>query len=299
MTILRSIQCIINFCLTVLLWAYFLFGYLFVLLFLFIPSYLRLKSGEAVLQKMNHVHLKCFFALVRFFVPRTKFAIAKDVCGLRSSIIVCNHVSYLDPILLVSQFPSHTTIVKNTFFRVPIFGWFLRQAGYVPSPSSEMFEPSMMAHLEGIKRHLAAGGNLFMFPEGTRGHAGKLLPFNKGVFSIARYCNTGLKLVFIRDTDKLFRPGTFSFQTHEKNTIALELIASLTPDYQSRDFSISAVADQARLAFERKMAGVAAGKGDGAKGPDTKSLKRKSLRRSDHGITGSHTQKTQCPKVYG
>ena len=256
MAILRPLQRIIDFCLTVLLWAYFLFGYLFVLLFLFIPSYLRLKSGEATLQKMNHVHLKCFFALVRFFAPRTKFAIAPDVRALRSSIIVCNHVSYLDPILLISQFPRHTTIVKNTFFRVPIFGWFLRQAGYVPSPSAEMFEPSMMTHLEVIRRHLAEGGNLFMFPEGKRSHGGKLLPFNKGVFSIARYCDTGVKLVFIRDTDKLFRPGTFSFQTHENNTIALELIASLTPDYPSGEFSISAAADQARLAFERKIAEI-------------------------------------------
>lgn len=256
MSPIRFCKRMIDFCRTVLLWAYFLFGYLFILLFLFVPSYIHLKSSAAVLQKMNHIHLKCFFAWLRCLSPRTKIAIASDVRSLRSSIIVCNHVSYLDPILLVSQFPRHTTIVKNTFFRVPIFGWFLKQAGYVPSPSSSMFEPSMMTHLEDIRRHLAAGGNLFMFPEGTRGHRGKLLPFNKGVFSIARYCNTGLKLVFIRDTDKLFRPGTFSFQTHETNTISLELIASLTPDYQAKDFSISTLADQARCVFERKIAEV-------------------------------------------
>jgi len=270
MAMLRPIQRTIDFCLTVLLWAYFLFGYLFILLFLFVPSYLHLKSSDAVLQKMNSIHLKCFFAWLGCLAPRTKFIINADVRGLRSSIIVCNHTSYLDPILLVSLFPRHTTIVKNTFFSVPIFGWFLRKAGYVPSSPSEMFGPAMITHLEGIKRHLAAGGNLFVFPEGTRSRNGKLLPFNKGVFSIARYCNTGLKLVFIRDTDKLFHPGTFSFHMREKNTISLELIASLAPDYQANDFSIGAVADQARQIFERKIADVKAGERYTAKGPDTK-----------------------------
>jgi 1-acyl-sn-glycerol-3-phosphate acyltransferase len=244
----------INMGITILLWGYFLFGYLFILFFLFIPCYVRLKSSDAVLQKLFHIHLKCFFSLVEFLAPGIKFMIPEDVRRLRSSIIVCNHISYLDPILLVSLFPRQTTIVKNTFFSVPIFGWFLRKAGYVPSAPSEMYGPAMINHLEGIKRHLAAGGNLFVFPEGTRSHSGKLAPFNKGVFSIARYCNTGLHLVFIRHTDKLFRPGTFSFQTCEKNTIALELIASLTPDYSADQFSISTVADQAKLIFERKIA---------------------------------------------
>jgi 1-acyl-sn-glycerol-3-phosphate acyltransferase len=266
MAVLRLLQRIIDFCLTVLLWAYFLFGYFFILLFLFVPSYIHLKKSDAVLQKMNYVHLKCFFFWVGFLALRTKFTIDADVRRLRSSIIVCNHISYLDPIALVSLFPRQTTIVKNTFFSVPIFGWFLKKAGYVPSSPSEMYGPAMINHLESIKRHLAAGGNLFVFPEGTRGRGGKLAPFNKGVFSIARYCNTGLALVFIRDTDKLFRPGTFSFNMLEQNDIRLELIAKLAPDYQVDNFSINALADQARQIFERKIADVQTDKGAMVKG---------------------------------
>lgn len=240
-----------NFMLTALLWVYFLFGYFLILLFLFIPSYLRFRNGEAVLQKMNHVHMKIFFSWLRILTPSTRFMIDADVRGLRSSIIVCNHISYLDPILLVSLFERHTTIVKSTFFTVPVFGWFLEKAGYLPSSSSssDIFDPAMSAGLEKIKSHLSAGGNLFVFPEGTRGRKGRLLPFNKGVFSIARHCHAPLVLVLIRNTDQLFPPGSFSFRMHGEKTVCLKTLTTLTPDYRAENFSAGALADEARQLF--------------------------------------------------
>lgn len=252
MFLTRFFRRVINFCLTLGLWVYFMLGYLLLMFVLFIPWYLRLKAFDAVLQKSFHLHLKVFFALVNRLSPGVRFAVSEDVRGLRSSILVCNHLSYLDPIWLVSLFPRQTTIVKNTFFSVPIFGWFLRKAGYVPSSPTEMYGPAMISHLEDIKRQLAAGGNLFVFPEGTRSRRGRIAPFNRGVFSIARYCNTGVKMVLIRNTERLFRPGSFSFDTRGKFTVSMELIGSLTPADLAH-CSISTVADQARTLFERKI----------------------------------------------
>jgi len=245
---------ITNFCLTVFLWGYFLFGYLVLLPVFFLPYYFVLHSAAVALQRLNHLHLKTFFSLTRILIPKTVYEIDPQVRDLRSSVIVCNHISYLDPILLVSLYPRQITIVKHTFFRVPIFGWFLRKAGYVPSSADEMTGAAMIGNLESIKAHLAAGGNLFVFPEGTRSRDGKLAPFNRGVFSIARYCRTDLKLVFISNTDKLFRPGTFSFNTREPNVISLKLIATLKPDYASENFSTNAVAREARRIFETAKA---------------------------------------------
>lgn len=249
----RSLRLAIDFFITIFLWCYFLFGYLFLLLLFYIPAYIFSENRAGALQNLNHVHLKIFFAWTRLLIPRTKFAIQKEVREIHSSVVVCNHISYLDPILLISIFQRQRTIVKNTFFHVPIFGWFLRNAGYVPSAPSEMMGPAMINNLESIKEHLATGGNLFVFPEGTRSRDGKLAPFNKGVFSIARYCNAPLKLIYIKNTNKLFRPGYFLFNTRGFNKIQLELIGSLEPDYKGNTFSISALADQTRKLFEERL----------------------------------------------
>jgi len=194
--------------------------------------------------------------LIRLLVPRTKFKIPEDVRKIHSSIVVCNHLSYLDPILLVSLFGRQRTIVKHTFFKVPIFGWLLKNYGYISSGVSDMTGPTMINNLEDIKEHLASGGIVFVFPEGTRSRDGNLAPFNKGVFTIARYCNAPLKLIFITGTNKLFQPGHFLFNTCHFNEIQLELIGSLEPDYKGNNFSISAVADETRNIYEEKIAKI-------------------------------------------
>lgn len=252
MPLVRFFQRITDLLVTLILWCYFLFGYLFLLPLLFMPAYIFAQNGTTAFQKVNHLHLKCFFALTRFLAPRTKFTIPSDVRKIHSSVIVCNHLSYLDPILLISLFGRQRTIVKHTFFKVPIFGWFLRNAGYISSGTRDMLGPAMINNLEEIKKHLAEGGILFVFPEGTRSRDGRLAPFNKGVFTIARYCNAPLKLILIKGTNKLFPPGHFLFNAHESNEIKLELIGALNPDYKGNNFSISSVADQTRSLFEKK-----------------------------------------------
>jgi len=116
-----------------------------------------------------------------------------------------------------------------------------------------MMGAAMINNLEAIKKHLADGGIVFVFPEGTRSRDGKLAAFNKGVFSIARYCKAPIHLILIKNTNVLFRPGTFSFDTRAFNTIKLKLIGTLEPDFKSYNFSVSSVAQNARALFEKNL----------------------------------------------
>jgi 1-acyl-sn-glycerol-3-phosphate acyltransferase len=102
--------------------------------------------------------------------------------------------------------------------------------------------------------YLASGGNLFICPEGTRSRDGRIGRLNKGAFKIARRCRKPLKVLLIRNTNKLFQPGKFLFNTWPANTITVELLTSIEPDYQSESFSISQLMSQVCSILEAQEA---------------------------------------------
>jgi 1-acyl-sn-glycerol-3-phosphate acyltransferase len=241
---------------TLLLWTYFSVGFVI----LFFPSYLAVylfsENREISFQRLNHKFYKGFFSLARLIVFGHKWLISDDVRSIRSSVIVCNHISYLDPIFFLSLFEKQKTIVKNTFFRVPIFGRVLKASGYIPSASDTNLSDLMLRHIEAMDDYLASGGNFFVFPEGTRSRDGTIGRLNKGAFKIARLCKTSIKVLFIRNTNKLLKPGKFLFNTCVPNTITVELLASIEPDYQSGAFSISELMSEVRSILEAQRSNL-------------------------------------------
>ena len=175
--------------------------------------------------------------------------------AVRSAVVVCNHVSYIDPLLLISLFARHTTIVKNRLLRIPIFGWMLALSGYLPAESQGPLAGRMVEQLEQMPGFLAAGGNLIVFPEGTRSRNGAVGALNAGAFKIARLCQASpIRVVLISNTQKLFPPDRFLFNTHDEALIKVELAGSIEPDYGSDAFSLAALTDEAHDLMERKAA---------------------------------------------
>jgi 1-acyl-sn-glycerol-3-phosphate acyltransferase len=235
---------------TLLLWSYFTIGFVVFFSPFYLVAYLFSENGEYAFQRLNHNFCKGFFFLIRILIPGQKWRIANEIKSSRSAVIVCNHLSYLDPLLLISLFPRHKTIVKSTFFHVPIFGWMLKQSGYIPSISEGRLSELMIERMDAMDGYLASGGNLFIFPEGTRSRDGTIGRLNKGAFKIARLCRTPIKILYIRNTNKLFTPGKFFFNTLVSNIITVEPITGVEPDYQSGHFSISELMFQVRSLLE-------------------------------------------------
>ena len=224
---------------TLLLWTYFTLGFVVFFSPFYLAAYLFSENYEFSFQRLNHHFCKSFFFLIRVFFPGHRWCISDEIESIRSSVIVCNHQSYLDPLLFISFFPRHKTIVKSTFFRVPIFGWMLKQTGYIPSSSEGNLAELMIERIDTMDNFLANGGNLFIFPEGTRSRDGTIGRLNKGAFKIARLCRTPIEVLYVNNTNKLFTPGKFLFNTMVSNTITVEPIAGIEPDYQSEKFSTS------------------------------------------------------------
>ncbi len=244
-----------NFTVTVILWVYYIAGFLLFYWPFYLYAHFFSSGDEQAFQRWNCRLHRSFFALLRALVPRVKWHVSDEVKALRSSVIVANHLSFLDPILFVSLFEKQKTIVKNDYFRFPVFGWILRCSGYIPSLAEGLFSASMIDQIKAMQDYLAAGGNLFIFPEGTRSRDGRIGPFDKGAFKIARLCQASpLRVVVIRNTQKLFPPDRFLFNAHDEAVISVELAGSLEPDYGSETFSLPALVDETRALMERRAA---------------------------------------------
>jgi 1-acyl-sn-glycerol-3-phosphate acyltransferase len=237
---------------TLLLWSYYSVGFILFFAPFYLAAYFFSHDRERSFQRLNHQFYKGFFLLLRLFVPWNRWRIQEEVLGIRSSVIVCNHVSYLDPILMIALFERHKTIVKARFFKMPIFRRVVELSGYLPSSSNGDMSDLMVQRLEEMDTYLGSGGNLFVFPEGTRSRDGSVGRLNKGPFKIARLCRRPIKVLFIRNTDKIYQPGRFLFHTCVSNTVSVELLATLEPDYQRLDFSISELAARVRSLLEAR-----------------------------------------------
>ncbi len=173
-------KAVVDVLVTLFMWVYFIPGFLIFFLPFYLLAYVFSKNREISFQKLNNRFFKVFMILIRVLVPGLKMKVDDKVRSIRSSVIICNHISYLDPLLFVSIFEKQKTIVKSTFFSVFLFKWFLKVSGDIPSAAEGKSMPLVIKHVMEIRDYFDLGGILFVFPEGTRNKDGKLSEFKSG-----------------------------------------------------------------------------------------------------------------------
>lgn len=96
-------------------------------------------------------------------------------------LIVSNHQSHLDPVLIGVASPRQLRApARHTLFFWPL-SWMIRSLGAVPIDRS-----GGIAGIKAILKMLREGDAVLLFPEGTRTHDGKLQPLQAGFAAIAR-----------------------------------------------------------------------------------------------------------------
>lgn len=238
---------------TLSIWFYFTVGFVVLFSPFYLAAYPFTKNREIRYQRLNHYFYRGLFLVARTLGRGHKWRIDDGIRSIRSAVVVCNHQSYLDPLLLISLLERQKTIVKSSFFKVPIFSQMLQLSGYLPSVATGKLSDLMIRRIEEMDAYLAAGGNLFIFPEGTRSRNGRIGALNRGAFKIAKRCNAPIEVLSIRNTDKLMQPGRFRFHTCIDNTIVVEHVAGIMPDYQSETFSVSGVMARVREMLQNQQ----------------------------------------------
>lgn len=99
-----------------------------------------------------------------------------------AAIVVCNHVNYLDPLVMgvISRRPLHF-MAKKELFDIPIFGWLLRKAYAFPVRRGQSDRQAIRHAL----KILQEGHVLALFPEGTRSRTGTLQELQRGAAMLA------------------------------------------------------------------------------------------------------------------
>lgn len=172
-------------------------------------------------------------------VRATTVAYLAVVCGVRatgrknvpqdgSSIIMANHASFYDTMVLgVSQVRNIDFVARSGLF-FPGFGHFLRSVGAFPIQR----DGGGAAGIKEMLKRLKQGSMVGLFPEGTRTPDGEIAPLKGGVANVARKAKCQVLCVGIAGAFEAWSrhqpwPGGFPLHVHYAELITPEELASL------------------------------------------------------------------------
>ena len=102
-----------------------------------------------------------------------------------AAVLVCNHVSFIDAVLLMAASPRPIRfIMDHRIFKVPVLGWLFKLAKAIPIAPQKEDPAAYEAAFASALGVLREGDLLAIFPEGAITRDGTLQPFKGGVMKI-------------------------------------------------------------------------------------------------------------------
>ena len=164
----------------------------------------------------------------------------------RPAILVVNHQGAADIPILLAYLPGRFRFaIKKELFKIPCFGWYLKQAGYF-SIDREAFRAAYRT-LDTIAEIIKSGESVLVFPEGTRSWDGTLGKFKRGSLMAALKSGAPLIPIAISGSYNILPRGTKLL-----NPAAVKLSAG-TPIYIRTEEEYENKVEAVRTAIERML----------------------------------------------
>lgn len=122
------------------------------------------------------------WVFVRVLYRMRPHGIEQHVPDEGAALIVCNHVSYMDALILSASVPRPIRFVMYyRIFNIPVMSWIFRTAKAIPIAGAREDPELMRKAFDEIDAALAEGELVGIFPEGALTKDGQIAPFKSGV----------------------------------------------------------------------------------------------------------------------
>jgi len=126
----------------------------------------------------------------------------------RSCIFMSNHVSNLDPPVVLPLLPGRSSVLlKKELMNIPILGRAMRMAKFVPVERGHRRDAAQ-ASVEAAADALRSGLHILVYPEGTRSRDGRLSTFKKGPFFLAMETQAPIVPIALSGTQTMMHKGS-------------------------------------------------------------------------------------------
>jgi len=159
----------------------------------------RLTTNRIFLILLHQI--TCFWAsLYTWFNPAWRVSIeGRERIDRRTAyVMVANHQSLLDILVLFRLFRHFKWVSKIEIFKIPCIGWNMRLNGYIALRRGDRASVGRM--MAACERTLGEGSSVMIFPEGTRSATGQLQKFKPGAFSLALAARAPLLPIVVEGT---------------------------------------------------------------------------------------------------
>jgi 1-acyl-sn-glycerol-3-phosphate acyltransferase len=199
-----------------------LWGLPFALCFLILPKKWRIPLGRRTIATSFTAYL--WFLRV-FCLVRLNCSDLDKLQLDRSLIMVANHPSLLDAVILLSRLPRATCVMKATLKGNPLFGPVARFSGYISNENP-------MKLIKQACDELADGAHLVIFPEGTRTLEFPVNPFGQTAALIAQRSSVPIQTLLIHFSTPYLGKNWPLFR---KPTLPLRITVQLGQRFEASD----------------------------------------------------------------
>ena len=140
-------------------------------------------------------------------------------------VIVANHQSLLDILVLFRIFAHFRWVSKIENFRIPLVGGVMYMNRYIPLSRGR--RESTLRMMDACRESLNAGTSVLLFPEGTRSETSEMRPFKSGAFELARRTRRPLLPIAIEGTSRALPKRGFVLRG--KHPITIRILEALPP----------------------------------------------------------------------